>query len=191
MNEYKQAVESLDDSVGQILDKLEEKNQLDNTLIVLTSDHGYMLGEHGMYGSGFMYEEAIQIPLVIRYPRWTDENGKNEQFESEALVTHGDVYNLIKTLNQETLNWKDGQKTNKKTYKTRHNLIFQLQSMTLFSSKYPRNRHKKPPVKPEFDGLKKKLQVFLQKPLPRPRIFQSGELRGLVEHSQPRWSLSL
>jgi N-acetylglucosamine-6-sulfatase len=58
-----------DEGVGQILDALKASGQLDNTLIVFTSDHGYFYGEHGLsYERRLAYEEAIRIPLVIRCP---------------------------------------------------------------------------------------------------------------------------
>ena len=58
-----------EEGVGQILAALKETGQLDNTLIVFTSDHGYFYGEHGLsVERRLAYEEAIRIPLLIRYP---------------------------------------------------------------------------------------------------------------------------
>ncbi len=62
-------VMSVDEGVGQIFKTLEDTKQLDNTLIVLTSDHGYFYGEHGLsVERRLAYEEAIRIPLLMRYP---------------------------------------------------------------------------------------------------------------------------
>jgi N-acetylglucosamine-6-sulfatase len=59
----------VDDSLGRILAALEKAGQLDNTVIVFTSDHGYFYGEHGLNEERRLaYEEAIRIPLLIRYP---------------------------------------------------------------------------------------------------------------------------
>src|SRR5205814_5242432 len=58
-----------EEGVGQILDALQATGQLDNTMIVFTSDHGYFYGEHCLsVERRLAYEEAIRIPLLIRYP---------------------------------------------------------------------------------------------------------------------------
>lgn len=58
-----------EEGVGQIFKALEEKKLLDQTMIVFTSDHGYFYGEHGLsIERRLAYEEAIRIPLLIRYP---------------------------------------------------------------------------------------------------------------------------
>jgi len=59
----------VDDSLGRILDALERKGLLNDTMVVFTSDHGYFYGEHGLNEERRLaYEETIRIPLVIRYP---------------------------------------------------------------------------------------------------------------------------
>jgi N-acetylglucosamine-6-sulfatase len=58
-----------EEGVGQILDALKQTGQLDNTMIIFTSDHGYFNGEHFLsVERRLAYEEAIRIPLLIRYP---------------------------------------------------------------------------------------------------------------------------
>lgn len=59
---------SVDDSVGRIYAALKETGQLDNTIIIFTSDNGFALGEHGRVDKRTMYEESIRVPLVVRYP---------------------------------------------------------------------------------------------------------------------------
>jgi N-acetylglucosamine-6-sulfatase len=60
---------AVDDGVGQILKALEESKQLDRTLVIFTSDHGYFYGEHGLsVERRLAYEETIRIPLLMRYP---------------------------------------------------------------------------------------------------------------------------
>ena len=60
---------AVDEGVGQLFAALEKIGRLDNTIIVLTSDHGYWYGEHGLsVERRLAYEEAIRIPLLIRYP---------------------------------------------------------------------------------------------------------------------------
>lgn len=62
---------SVDDSVGRLYDYLEKTGQLDNTLIVFTSDNGLLEGEHGMVDKRTGHEPSIRIPLVVRYPGLT------------------------------------------------------------------------------------------------------------------------
>ena len=69
MNDYLKCIQSVDDNVGRLLDYLEEKGLLENTLIVYTSDQGFYLGEHGWYDKRFMYEESFGMPMVMRYPK--------------------------------------------------------------------------------------------------------------------------
>jgi N-acetylglucosamine-6-sulfatase len=62
-------IQSVDDGVGRILETLEQTKQLDNTVIVYTSDNGYFWGEHGLGDKRWAYEESIRDPLLVRYPR--------------------------------------------------------------------------------------------------------------------------
>ena len=60
---------AVDEGVGELLTALEDAGQLDNTVFVVTSDHGYFYGEHGLsVERRLAYEESIRIPLLIRYP---------------------------------------------------------------------------------------------------------------------------
>lgn len=59
---------SVDDSVGRLYDFLEQRGELDNTLIIFTSDNGLLEGEHGMVDKRTGHEPSIRIPLVVRYP---------------------------------------------------------------------------------------------------------------------------
>lgn len=57
-----------DAQLGMLLDKLESLGLLDNTLLVVTADHGEMFGEHGEWShAGSLYEEVVQVPLLMRY----------------------------------------------------------------------------------------------------------------------------
>lgn len=68
MRDYLKVLKSLDDSVGRLLDYLEEAGLADNTLVVYTSDQGFYMGEHGWFDKRFMYEESFRTPLVMRFP---------------------------------------------------------------------------------------------------------------------------
>jgi choline-sulfatase len=58
----------LDDKVGRLLAALEETGQLERTLVVYTSDHGEMAGEHGMWRKSTFYEHAVRVPLILAGP---------------------------------------------------------------------------------------------------------------------------
>ncbi|HKR21634.1 MAG TPA: sulfatase [Pyrinomonadaceae bacterium] len=61
---------AVEEGVGKILSALAETKQLENTVIVLTSDNGYFYGEHGLsVERRLAYEESIRMPLLVRYPR--------------------------------------------------------------------------------------------------------------------------
>lgn len=59
---------SVDESVGRVCEALRISGQLDRTLIVFTSDNGFVLGEHGRVDKRTAYDESLRIPLLVRYP---------------------------------------------------------------------------------------------------------------------------
>jgi arylsulfatase A-like enzyme len=68
MQDYLATVQSIDDNVGRLLDFLERAGLSNNTLVIYTSDQGFFLGDHGMYDKRFMYEEALRMPFLVRWP---------------------------------------------------------------------------------------------------------------------------
>ena len=71
---YAGEVTMVDRWIGLLLDKVEQLGLLDNTLIIHTSDHGHLFGEHSLHGKpggalGNLYEETTRIPLMIRHPK--------------------------------------------------------------------------------------------------------------------------
>ena len=74
---YYASVSFIDEQVGRILDALEERRLLDDTLILFTSDHGDMLGDHHLWRKTYAYEGSARIPLLIRWPRrWAWQRGQ-------------------------------------------------------------------------------------------------------------------
>jgi arylsulfatase A-like enzyme len=62
-------IEMIDDGIGQLLDCVERLGLRENTIIVFTSDHGDMMGDHGLFLKGFMhYRGTLQVPLIIDAP---------------------------------------------------------------------------------------------------------------------------
>ncbi len=83
--QYCAGITLIDDQIGTILDKLKETGQEDNTYIVFTSDHGEMLGDHGLFLKSVAYEPSIHIPLIIAGP------GTSENTVSDAFIEQLDI----------------------------------------------------------------------------------------------------
>ena len=65
---YYANVDFVDDCVGELLDGLEREGRLENTIVIYTSDHGEMMGQHGLWGKVVPYEGSIGVPLLISGP---------------------------------------------------------------------------------------------------------------------------
>ncbi len=72
--------------MGQILEALEQRGQLDNTIIVFTSDHGLAVGSHGLMGKENLYEHSQSVPVLIAGP------GLPQGHHARFLVQHYDLY---------------------------------------------------------------------------------------------------
>ena len=79
LKKYLRTVRGVDDNVGRLLDYLEESGELDNTIILYTSDQGFMLGEHDYIDKRWMYEESMRIPLLVRYPALASARAKRSE----------------------------------------------------------------------------------------------------------------
>ncbi|MGH7981151.1 MAG: sulfatase-like hydrolase/transferase, partial [Limisphaerales bacterium] len=78
VKDYYAGVVDNDQNIGRVLQSLEQTNRLDETAIILTSDHGFFLGEWRMYDKRFMYEPSIRVPLMVRYPRLIKPGVRND-----------------------------------------------------------------------------------------------------------------
>jgi len=65
---YFSLVTGVDRQLGRVLEALEKTGEADNTVVVFTSDHGEMLGSHGVMGKNYYEDESFLVPFVIRYP---------------------------------------------------------------------------------------------------------------------------
>lgn len=65
---YYAEITLVDEQIGRVLDALEETGRLENSLIVFCSDHGEMLGDHGLAYKWLMYESIVRVPLLIAGP---------------------------------------------------------------------------------------------------------------------------
>ena len=79
INKYKnmQLLRSLiavDESLGNVIEALEKIGELENTVIIYSSDNGYFMGEHTFKDKRLAYENSIRVPMIIRYPRLIKES---------------------------------------------------------------------------------------------------------------------
>lgn len=83
------SLQAVDRMVQAVVDKLDEKNLLDRTVIVFASDNGFMWGEHGLYSKNMAYEESIRVPLVVRMP------GVGKKTEDKMVAVNLDMPRTI------------------------------------------------------------------------------------------------
>ncbi|MBB6461950.1 sulfatase [Flammeovirga kamogawensis] len=89
LHSYLATASYVDAQVGKMIKALEEQGILDNTVIMLWSDHGYHLGEMGIWGKATNYEIATRVPLIIKAP---GQSQKSIGVKSDALVELVDMY---------------------------------------------------------------------------------------------------
>jgi arylsulfatase len=88
---YYAQIELIDHQVGRMLDALEASGQRENTIVILTSDHGEMLGDHGLLWKGCrFYEALVHVPLIVSWPGHVQAG-----LRSDALV---ELTDLVPTL---------------------------------------------------------------------------------------------
>ncbi len=95
---YAGEVTMVDRAVGRLVDRIESMGLMDKTAIIFTADHGFLIGEHGMFGKALMqqghfygaplYEEIAKVPLTFYIPGV-------ERRRSDALISHPDVMPTI------------------------------------------------------------------------------------------------
>lgn len=90
ISNYLGTVTELDQWIGRILDRIDQLGLTDNTLLVFCSDHGEMLGAHGMREKNVFYEESTRVPMMLRLPGHIAANRS-----VETLVSTIDVYSTV------------------------------------------------------------------------------------------------
>jgi len=97
LSAYLGLVAQIDHAIGTLIDGLEQRGQLDNTVIIYASDHGDYAGEHGLYGkdTGISYRSICRVPMILRYPSKVSSG-----VERDALVESVDVFPTLCDLSE-------------------------------------------------------------------------------------------
>jgi arylsulfatase A-like enzyme len=82
LKDYLRTAASVDDSVGEVLQYLQESGLDENTLVIYSSDQGFYLGEHGWFDKRFMYEESFRTPLLVKWPGHIEPGSVNSDLVS-------------------------------------------------------------------------------------------------------------
>lgn len=99
---YYACITQVDEQIGRILDELEKTGLGHDTLVIFTSDHGEMLGDHRSFGKRTYFESSAKIPLILKGDFLNAEHEQRKQ-----LVTLEDIYNTIVHVGQGSKNGKD------------------------------------------------------------------------------------
>ena len=101
---YAACVSYADAQVGKIMRKLKETGADKNTIVVLWGDHGWNLGDHGIWGKHNLFEEGVHSPLIIAYPEL-----KNKGKKTSGVVETVDIFpTLCELTNNEVPNYISG-----------------------------------------------------------------------------------
>jgi len=82
---YYASISYMDAQVGRVLDALEELGLAENTIVVFTSDHGYLLGEHHKFQKQHLFEEATRVPFIVSVPWMNKQHGKGTKHITELI----------------------------------------------------------------------------------------------------------
>jgi arylsulfatase A-like enzyme len=82
MHDYLGCVKAVDESVGRVLQFLDDEGLAENTIVVYSSDQGFYLGEHGWFDKRWIFEESLRTPLLVRWPGVTPRGRTNDDLVS-------------------------------------------------------------------------------------------------------------
>ncbi len=76
---YLRCIKGVDESVGTLMNTLDELGLSDNTVVIYSSDQGFYVGDHGWYDKRWMYDESMMMPLIVKWPGVTKAGSDNDQ----------------------------------------------------------------------------------------------------------------
>jgi arylsulfatase A-like enzyme len=116
--DYLRCIAAVDENVGKLIDHLRKIGELENTVIIYTGDQGFYMGEHGFFDKRLGLDEAMRMPLIIRYPKEIkpgtviEEVVNNVDF-AESMIDYGELpipeemsgYSFRKLLQGDKASW--------------------------------------------------------------------------------------
>ena len=119
MRNYLGTVKAVDESVGRMLQYLDDNDLSKNTIVIYSSDQGFFLGEHGWYDKRWMFEESFRMPFLVRWPGVIAPGSKPEQLiqnidyaptflDAAGLKTPTEVqgFSLLSLFKGQTKDWR-------------------------------------------------------------------------------------
>jgi arylsulfatase A-like enzyme len=94
MQGYYAAISFMDAQLGRLLDAMDRLGLWENTIVIMTSDHGYHMGEHKLWQKTTLFENSARVPLIIAAPGFEGTRGK----QSDAVVELVDLYPTLADL---------------------------------------------------------------------------------------------
>lgn len=92
---YYASISFMDAQIGEILDALDESGKADDTIVVFTSDHGFHIGEHALWGKTSNFELDARVPLIIASPQHSQSQGKTTDSITELVDLFPTLANLV------------------------------------------------------------------------------------------------
>lgn len=93
MQAYHACISFIDSQIGLVVEELKTQDQWDNTIVIFTSDHGYHLGDHFLWGKVTLFDIGTRVPFIVRVPGMTKAGSR-----SEALVELVDIFPTLSEL---------------------------------------------------------------------------------------------
>lgn len=91
---YYASISYMDAQVGRVLDTLDELGLRENTIVIFSSDHGYLLGEHNKFQKQHLFEEATRVPFILSVPWISDTHGEATDRITELVDLYPTVAEL-------------------------------------------------------------------------------------------------
>lgn len=100
---YYASISYMDAQVGRVLDALKEKGLSEKTIVVFSSDHGYLLGHHHKYQKQHLFEEATRVPFIISVPWLREQHGQGTSKITELVDLYPTLADLARIDSPDTL----------------------------------------------------------------------------------------
>ncbi|MDB4298190.1 sulfatase [bacterium] len=117
---YLRCVKGVDESIGTIMENLEDLGLAENTIVVYSSDQGFYIGDHGWFDKRWMYEESLEMPLIVKWPGVTKPGSVDQHMvqnldyaptflEATGAAIPADLQgkSLVPLLEGESPDWRD------------------------------------------------------------------------------------